>query len=166
MPSEPVGASTGAPIRRGRNRWYNNWKILVPVVLGALILLLGLFVFGVLSVVYSIFRNSEPYAAAVRSANQSRAVALEIGTPVHVGWWMTGNINYQNADGDADLGIPISGPKGRGRIVVVAKKRAGHWTYQTLEVDVDGEIAPIKLSNPDAAPAPPNPAPAAPAGSV
>jgi Cytochrome oxidase complex assembly protein 1 len=172
MTSTPVSAASGIPAPQRRKSWLNNWKIVVPVILGALLLLLGLFVFGILSFVYSMFHNSEPYAVAIRCANQSAAVALEIGSPVHVGWLMSGNINYNNADGSADLSIPISGAKGRGRIIVVGKKHAGHWTYETLEVDVEGQSVPIELTNPAPAPASPpaepenQPSPAHSPGSV
>lgn len=159
MTSQPVLAAPGIPAPQRRNRWYNNWKILVPVVLGAILLVLGLFVFGLLSLVFSMLHNSEPYNVAIRSANESTQVAAEIGTPVRVGWLMSGNINYTNADGNADLSIPISGAKGRGHIIVVGKLRAGHWTYETLEVFVEGQSAPIELSNPAPAPAPPPAAP-------
>jgi Cytochrome oxidase complex assembly protein 1 len=171
MASQPVFAS-GVSAPQRRNRWYNNWKVIVPVVTGILLLLAALFVFGILSLVYSMFHNSEPYTVAIRSANQSPAVALEIGTPVHVGWSVSGSIHYTNADGDVDLSIPISGPKGRGRILVAGKKRSGHWTYETLEVLVEGQSAPIELSNPSPAPAPPavapptQPPPVEPPGSV
>ena len=155
MTSQPVFAAPGFPAAPRRNRWYNNWKILVPVVLAAIVLLLGLFVFGVLSFVYSMLRNSESYTVAVQGANQSAQVAAEIGVPVRVGWLMSGNVNYSNSDGDANLSIPISGAKGRGHILVAGKKRAGRWTYETLEVIVDGRSAPIELPNPAPAPATP-----------
>jgi hypothetical protein len=39
--------------------------------------------------------------------------------------------------GDADLTIPISGPKGKGTIYAVATKSAGEWTYSKLVVKID-----------------------------
>jgi hypothetical protein len=133
--------------------WLNNWKILVPVVLGTLIVCLGLFVFVILTFVYSMFRSSYPYKFAIQSANQSAAVAAEVGTPFRVGWLMTGNANYSNSDGDVNLSIPISGDRGRGRIIVVAKERAKQWRFATIEVDVTGKETPIQLPNPAPMPA-------------
>jgi hypothetical protein len=98
-------------------------------------------------------RASYPYKLALQRANESAEVAAKVGSPFRVGWLMSGNLNYNNADGDANLSIPISGAKGRGRIVVIAKEHANRWSFETLEVDVAGQDMPIQLSNP--APAPP-----------
>lgn len=165
MDPYPIPPTPGIPgPRRRPNRWYNNWKILVPVVLGGLFVCVGLFVFGLMSLVYSMFRNSYPYQAAVESANHSAQVSAAIGTPIHVGWLASGSVNYNNSDGEANLSIPISGPKGHAHILVAGKKRANRWTFQTFEVDVDGQSTPIELPNPAPAPAPAGPsAPPSPA---
>jgi hypothetical protein len=51
---------------------------------------------------------------------------------------MSGQINVQNTTGDADINIPVSGPKGKGTIHAVAKKEGGSWRYSVLDVQVDG----------------------------
>lgn len=158
-----MSAVPAFPAPQRRKSWLNNWKILVPASVLVIALCLGLFVFGLLSIIFSVFRNSYPYKTAVQSANQSAEVAVEIGTPIHVGWLISGNINYKNSDGDANLSLPISGAKGRGHIIVVGKKRAGQWSFQTFEVNVDGQSTPIELSSPAPAPAPSPASPPAPA---
>lgn len=162
MNAPPISAIPAVPTPQRRKSWLNNWKILVPALALVIALCLGLFVFGLFSIIFSMFRNSYPYKTAVQSANQSAEVAMEIGTPVHVGWLISGNINYRNSDGDANLSIPISGTKGRGHIIVVGKKRAGQWSFETFEVNVDGQSRPIELSNPAPAPAPSPASPPAP----
>jgi len=169
MTSQPVFAAPGFPAAPRRNRWYNNWKILVPVVLSALFLFLALVVFGFVWFVHSLFVNSYPYKVAIRSASESPAVAAQIGVPFRVGWRGGGRLDYHNYDAEAHLIIPISGPKGRGQIVVTGKAHDGRWSFQTLEVEVEGHSSPIELSNPDtapAAPAPPTTTPTAAPGSV
>lgn len=157
MNAPPISAIPAFPAPQRRKSWLNNWKILVPALVLVIALGLGLLLFGLLSMAFSMLRNSYPYKTAVQSANQSAQVAAEIGTPLHVGWLISGNLNYTNADADANLSIPISGAKGRGHILVVGKKRAGQWSFQTFEVDVDGQSAPIELPNPAPAPAPTSP---------
>jgi hypothetical protein len=147
-PPFPLPPATTRPKSR-----LNNWKILVPVVLGSLIVCLGLFAFILMSFIYSMFRSSYPYKFAIQTANQSAEVAAEVGTPFRVGWLMTGNVSYNNSDGDVNLTIPISGAKGRGRIIVVAKERAQQWRFETIEVDVTGKDRPIQLPNPAPMPA-------------
>jgi hypothetical protein len=40
-------------------------------------------------------------------------------------------------------------------IAVIAKKRAGRWTFDRLEVDVDGDNQPIQLLDQAPPPSPP-----------
>ena len=47
--------------------------------------------------------------------------------------------------GNADLTIPISGPKGKGTLYVVATKSAGEWTYSKLVVKIDSTGETIDL---------------------
>jgi hypothetical protein len=126
--------------------WFGrNWKWFVPVLAGLGLVLLCAFVFGLFSLINSMFRNSYPYKVAMDRANASIEVADRIGNPFKVGWLMTGSINYSGPEGNAAFNIPITGAKGRGTIVVVAKKHANRWTFETLEVDVEGQDNPIPL---------------------
>jgi hypothetical protein len=43
------------------------------------------------------------------------------------------------------LAIPLKGSLHRGTVYVVAKKTAGIWAYDKLQVLVDGQESPIKL---------------------
>jgi len=158
MVFQPTLSAAEQPAPENRKHWFTNWKLLVPVVLSALALCLALAVFGFVWFVHSLFVNSYPYKVAVRSASESPGVAAQIGVPFRVGWHEGGRLDYHNYSAEAHLVIPISGPKGRGQIVVTGKARDGRWSFQKLEVDVEGQSAPIELSNPDAAPAAP-PAP-------
>jgi hypothetical protein len=118
------------------------------MVLSSALLFAG-FVGGVLELVTTIMRSSDVYKTAVQRAENSPLVAEKIGRPFKIGWFTSGNINVSGDSGNADLSIPISGQRGSGRILVGAKKRHGKWTYQTLEVEVDGDEATIPLLTPD-----------------
>jgi hypothetical protein len=143
--SAPSGV--GPPARR--EGWFDkNWKWFVPTLAGALLVCIATFVFGLLSLVGSMFRSSYPYKVALERANASAEVADRIGKPLTVGWLISGSINYRGQAADAAFSIPITGPKGKGTIVVQAKKRANQWTFQTLEVDVVGDDRAIPLIEP------------------
>jgi hypothetical protein len=58
---------------------------------------------------------------------------------------VTGNINFANDSGNADLAIPLSGPQGHGTVYVVARKSAGTWSYDRFEVELDGAEERINL---------------------
>jgi hypothetical protein len=90
-------------------------------------------------------KASEPYKDAVARAQRNPAVQDAIGTPIQVGFLVQGTLKVETADGEADLTIPLSGPKGLGSLHVVGTKAAGKWTYTTIEVDVPASGAHINL---------------------
>jgi Cytochrome oxidase complex assembly protein 1 len=128
-------------------------KWFLPTLILGCILMLGLFVVGLFAIIHSVFVSSQPYRIALTRASSSGEVAAKIGTPMQVGWWIMGNFNASGPTGNASFDIPISGPKGKGRIVVIAKEQSNQWTFDTLEVDIEGEDSPIHLDAP--APNPP-----------
>ena len=128
--------STDVPARPGW--WQRNWKWCVPV-LGALLLaLFAAFVFGIVALIFGAIKSSGPYQHAITRAQSDPAVIAALGEPIHAGWFVQGNISTSGASGEADLAIPLDGPRADGTLYVVAEKRAGDWRYETLAVNVDG----------------------------
>ena len=155
MTSPPSQPSAPFPVQpRPRNWLERNWKWAVPVVVFAGVLVLTLFIGGIFWGVMSIIRSSYPYQLAVKRATESPAVAAKLGIPLHVGWLVSGNVNLSGPEGSASLSIPVSGPNGKGDIIVVGKKHGNHWNFETLEVDVTGEDEPIPLQGPGLKPTP------------
>jgi hypothetical protein len=155
MTSPPLQPSGAFPVQvRPRNWLERNWKWAVPVLVVSCLLVLTLFVGGIVWGVTSMIRASYPYQLAVKRATESPAVAAKIGKPLHIGWLITGNVNFNGPEGNASLSIPVSGPNGKGDIIVVGKKHGNHWNFETLEVDVTGEEEPIPLLEPELRPAP------------
>ena len=58
---------------------------------------------------------------------------------------MGGSINVSPGSGDADLSVPISGPKGKGTVYVTAQKTAGTWAYSLMLATVEGSNDKIDL---------------------
>ncbi|MDQ6623267.1 MAG: cytochrome c oxidase assembly factor 1 family protein [Verrucomicrobiota bacterium] len=139
----PFSSNPAAQPRPGW--WSRNWKWFVPtgclsiIVLGfACAAALVVFVFGAL-------KSSDVYKTAVARAESDAAVTSALGSPIKEGWFMSGKTNVTGSTGEADIAIPISGPKGAGTIYAVATKSAGRWTYTTLEVEVKGSGPRIDL---------------------
>jgi hypothetical protein len=147
MGSVPVTNRAGVPLR-GKNWLDRNWKWFVPVLTVIVVLCVATFVVGLFSLIEYSFRASYPYQHAIEVAKASAAVREEIGDPFQVAWFASGNIRVSGQDGHAELSIPISGLRGTGRFIVVANKRGGRWTFDTLKVQVNGQNAPINLLNP------------------
>ncbi|MFZ0885945.1 MAG: cytochrome c oxidase assembly factor Coa1 family protein [Candidatus Acidiferrales bacterium] len=152
-PSYPSAGSL--PYQQRPRTWFDkNWKWFVPMVVVVGALVIAAFVGAVLYGVESMFRNSYPYQQAVQRATASPAVAEKIGQPLHIGWFVAGNVNFSGSEGSATMSVPISGPKGSGHIVVVGKKHADRWTFEILQVNVEGQDEPIPLLHPEPATSP------------
>lgn len=90
-------------------------------------------------------KQSDAYKMAVARAKADQRVTDALGTPISEGWFLSGKTNVNGASGDADLSIPISGPKGKATIYAVATKSAGDWTYSKLVVKIDSTGETIDL---------------------
>jgi hypothetical protein len=112
------------------------------------------FVMVIVAVVFGAMKSTDVYKRAVATARENPAVMQALGTPIKEGLFLSGSTNVDGASGDANLAIPISGPNGKGKIYVVAKKSAGRWSYSTLEVQVDGRERRIDLLGGDSSPKP------------
>lgn len=133
--------STDAPAWMQRNL---KWLILAGVLLCLLFLvaLLGIIAFTVVTAT----RSSDVYRTAMSRAQAHPTVIERLGTPVEPGLLVQGRIEVDARRGEADLSIPIHGPRGEAEISLVATKRGGVWRYQQLEVRfADG--APVELRN-------------------
>ena len=126
-----------------------HWKAVVGVGCLGLIILVGASIVGVMFVIVGSIRSSDAYKQAMAKANANPEVVLRIGQPMQPGWLVSGNISVSGPSGDADLAIPVSGPKGKGTIYAVAKKSAGQWTFSRLEVEIEGQPGRIDLLAPN-----------------
>lgn len=126
--------------------WYErNKKWAVPVgCLVAIVAIVGFFG-GIFLFVFSVLKYSDLYIESLTQAQASPAVIQSLGEPIKEGFLVFGSIHVNGPSGEADLAIPISGPKGSGTIYAVASKSVGIWHFQVLEVDVKGSEGRIDL---------------------
>ena len=128
--------------------WSRNWKwfvptgcCLTPLVLG------GAFAAFVVLVIFGALKQTDVYQTAVAAAKSDQRVIAALGTPISEGWWLSGNTEVSGGTGEANLSIPISGPKGKGTIYAVASKSAGNWTFSKLVVKIDSSGETIDLAS-------------------
>jgi hypothetical protein len=126
--------------------WFaRNALWVVPVgclgVLAALAAFAGL----VLTIAMGSVKATDAYREAVDRAKASPQVLAALGEPVKVGWFVSGKVNVSGPSGDAELSIPLSGPQGKGTLYATARKQAGRWRYEVLEVEVEGRKDRIDL---------------------
>ncbi len=137
------------------NWWQRNWKWLAPTAGG--IILLCVICPVLFFTLFEELRSSEVYQMALKEAKSNPDVVQVLGEPVEPGWWLNGSIEVNGPTGQADLAIPISGPKDSGTLYVIAQKTAGQWQFVTLKVVVDSQNERINLLKDSVIALPPTP---------
>ena len=148
MASPPVISST---FSSQRPSWLaRNWKWLVPVAVLCFFLVVAAFVGTIFVAVETSIQHSDFYPVALARARANPEVSGKLGQPIQAGWLALGSINVSStsssgSSGNADVAIPLSGPRGKGKLYVLAKKSAGQWNFETLQVEIEGESQRIDL---------------------
>ena len=129
-----------------RSWWRRNARWLVPliIILAMAVLVVGVFALAA-SFVMGMMKSSGAYKEGLARAKECPAVQAALGTPIKDGFFVTGNVSTGGTSGKADLAVPISGPKGKATLCVVASKSAGQWSFSTLAVEVKGSSENISL---------------------
>ena len=126
--------------------WFaRNWGWVLG---GGCLTLIIIVVIGFGSLIFGVskmFTTSTPYQYAIEKAFTNEEVIDVLGAPIEADGMINGNISLNGSDGDANFKIPIKGPNGKGRIVVVATKDYGEWIYEKLYVQFEGEHKNINL---------------------
>jgi hypothetical protein len=116
--------------------WGRNWKWVVPTgCLGMLLLVAG-FIFLIVCIPFAAMKSSDAYKGALARAKADPRVVNALGSPIEDGFFASGKTNVSGTSGQADMTVPISGPKGKGTLYFVASKFAGKWTFSKLMVEV------------------------------
>jgi len=123
----PVPAATPPPKSGGCLKWG-------LIGCGVVILLGVAFCAALVFFVFGAMKRSPVYKQAVARAQSDPRVQAVLGTPIEPGWWSSGSVHYENGNGDADMTIPISGPKGKGRIHATATIEDGNLKFQRLSM--------------------------------
>lgn len=115
--------------------------------LGCLLLLLlaAAFIGILFTIIFGSFRASDVFKQAMARAQSNPEVVERLGQPIQASWLTEGNLNVSGDTGKADLTIPISGPRGKGRIRAIAEKSDGVWHFSELDVSIAGASEPINL---------------------
>jgi cytochrome oxidase complex assembly protein 1 len=121
-----------------RGWWGRNWFWVVPVGCLAPLVVCGGGITLIFAVAFGALKSSDANKQAVALAREHPAVQAALGTPITEGAFTSGALNVNNNAGDADLQIPLSGPKGSGSLHAVASLAGGKWTFSSLVLDVAG----------------------------
>jgi hypothetical protein len=137
------------------NWWKRNWKWFVPVTVVTLAMFVVALVGSIVLIVFSAVKSTDVYKEALMRAKAHPAVIQAIGLPITEGFLISGNTSVNGASGEANLSIPISGPKGKATIYVAATKSLGRWNYSGLVAEIEKTHQRINLLQNAAVPTPP-----------
>jgi hypothetical protein len=129
--------------------WFGrNWKWFVPVGCLSVVLVAVVFVAAVAYLAFGSIKSTYVYQEAMAKTRSNAAVVRELGEPIEPGWLISGRINVTESSGDADMSIPVRGPKKSGKVYASAVKKLGKWDFSALEVEIEGETKRINLLTP------------------
>ena len=132
---------------RGKEKswWDRNWYWAIPTgCLGCLGMVIGSCVV-MIGGIFGTIRGSEPFEVVLDRARSDPRVIEALGEPIREGWAVSGNFSLQDDSREADLTIPISGPKGDAELHVVAHREGDEWTYDVMEVRLENSGGIIDL---------------------
>ncbi len=112
------------------------------------VLVFILFVGGVVGLTFGAIRSSDVYQSAMDRALSHPEVLEVLGEPVKPGFIVTGSINVNGPEGEAEFGVPLRGSIENGTLHVTAYKRSGQWIYEVLELELPGLPRRIDLLAP------------------
>ena len=120
-----INQAAGHPEKR-RSHWFQVGFATVASV--------AVFVVLLLVFIEREIRSSAVYHVSLTEASASQAVTNAIGNPIQGGWFNSGQV-VQSSDGRgrAKLMIPISGPKGKGKLRIDAIRSSGSWSFLVLQ---------------------------------
>jgi len=95
-----------------------------------------------------VMKQTDVYKTAVARAQTNPAVIEAIGSPISQIGIVSGNSNVNGATGEANLSIPMRGPKGKATLYVEARKSADIWYFQTMQLKVEKTGERIDLNAP------------------
>jgi hypothetical protein len=129
--------------------WFSrNWKWFIPVGCLSVVVMAVAVVAAGIYFVFGAIKSSDVYQQALAKTRSNPAVVRELGEPIEAGWRISGSINVSNDSGNADVRIPVSGPKKSGAVYATAIKKQGKWDFSTLEVEIEGDTKRINLLTP------------------
>jgi hypothetical protein len=143
-----------------KKNWFDrNWKWFVPLAcLWGLAVIVG-FCALIVYFAFGLMKSNDAYKEALARAKASPAVVRALGEPLREGLFVSGSIQVSGPSGNAELAIPVSGPRGKGTIYVEARKSAGRWNFSRILVEVHVTKERIDLLKPGEAQILPEPAP-------
>src|ERR1044071_9087203 len=114
------GGSFQQPAQQPKGCLGRNWKWALPLGCVTLILVAAAAAGGLAYFAMSAVKSTDVYQGALKIAQTHPTAIEQFGSPIKDGWFVQGNVKFENGSGSADFFIPLSGSKRSGRLYVGA----------------------------------------------
>lgn len=127
--------------------------LIIAAILGVLLLIVAVFVGGITWFVFHTISSSDAAETARTYLRNNEQLKQDIGEVKEFGWFVTGQINVQNANGEASLNFKVIGEKKTVNATVDLSYRSNrNWRVTGAKYVSDGRT--IDLMQPYDTPAP------------
>lgn len=118
--------------------WRRHWRWAMPLAVVVGIAAAAGAVWFALSQWAYWSKSSTPYQEAMRRARCNIELVEALGEPLRDGYLPAGSMH---SNGQSQFVIGVTGPQGKGRLFLNAKRSGDHWDYPMLYVVTDGKEA-------------------------
>lgn len=124
-------------------RVQRGWAIAALAMLGvAVVVIVGTGLAVTLGI-----KSSDAYQLATQRVTRDPQVQALLGTPLETGL-PSGSIEATPTNGKAQLSFSVEGPRGEGTVYVDAIKDMGRWSFNRMELELDGKSERVVLAQP------------------
>ncbi len=139
-----MAEASAAPTPGGARRRRGLLVALIVAIVAVLVLVGVGCVGGLWLFIQNTIRTTGVYEQAMAAAGRSPAVEQRLGAPLEPRWVVMGHVHIEDDAGEADLKIPIAGPRGHGQVHVIGVRAGGEWTIDRLTVEFeDGALVTV-----------------------
>ncbi|MDZ4288573.1 MAG: cytochrome c oxidase assembly factor Coa1 family protein [Prosthecobacter sp.] len=112
----------------------------------ALVMLGAALVAGIFFLVMGVMRSDETCAQTLKAAQESKEMQQELGQPMRMGWFVTGDISTFNGNGTVNVTVPIVGPAGEASVHTMGTREpGGPWVFTRMEATILKTGRTVKL---------------------
>lgn len=132
---------------REQKNWFGRNRIWAIPSMGCLTLIVLIIIFAstMITNLTGFFKDSVPYTVGMENLIKNKLVIEALGEPIEANGMFQGNIRYNDDEGNADLKVPVKGPKGEATLLIIAVMNDDVWTYNTMEVTISDTNEIINL---------------------
>ncbi|WP_298417177.1 cytochrome c oxidase assembly factor Coa1 family protein [uncultured Kordia sp.] len=114
--------------------WQRNKNWFIPTGCLTIVVLFIVFIATMFFTVTAMLKGSTPYVDAFEKATNNSYVIEQLGEPIEQSALIQGNISVSETEGDANIRVPLKGPKGEAMLHVIGTKSNKIWSYSTMKV--------------------------------